>query len=320
MNDLLLLSIFIAGILLLVRASGWLVSLLTWMAGFLKVSEYTAAFLLMAAATSIPELFVGITSALSGVPALSLGNVLGANLLNITLVIGIISLIRPLHSGDEKMTHETSFIFTLTLTPSILFLDGMLSRFDGAIMIFLFFAYIRYLFVMSRLRDSALNNIEPTIYNFKMFFKKLLLFLVGVLLLLIAARMIVFSAEAVAANLNIPQFLIGLIVISLGTTLPELTFGVRSALSGRGGMSLGNAIGSVVFNLLFILGLVAMIQPITIGNKGTATFTSLLVVTAVLLLLHSTLRVFGKVPRWAGIILILAYVATTSIAAQLSLD
>lgn len=318
MSGPILFIVFLAGIILLVRTSGWLVSLLTWMARYLKLSEYIVAFVLMAGATSIPELFIGINSAISGVPSLSLGNVLGANLLDVTLVIGITALILAIPLDGERIAHEAGFIFTLTIAPLILLLDGTLSRADGAMLIFLFIAYLRYLFVVSRPSHSTINTIEPTLYSFGEFVKKLFLFFVGTALLLVAARVVVFAAEIGTARLGLPTFLVGLIVISLGTTLPELTFGIRLALAGRGGLGFGNAIGSVVFNLLLILGLVALIQPITIGEERTAIFFNLLVVTAVALILHITIRLTDRVPRWMGAFLVALYVAVAIVTFQLS--
>src|SRR3989344_3336763 len=200
MSNISLFIIFIAGLILLVRASGWLVSLLTWMARYLKMSEYTAAFILMAAATSVPELFVGINSALTGFPELSFGNILGANLLNVTLVLGVAALFRAITLEDERITHGASFVFTLTLTPLIMLFDGVLSRIDGALLVLIFFAYLRYLFVTSRLSDHAINTVEPTPAAFGEFVKKLFLFMGGVLLLLVASSIVVFAAEAAAAG------------------------------------------------------------------------------------------------------------------------
>lgn len=318
MNDFALVGLFLVGLFLIVRTSGWLVSILTWMARYLKMSEYAVAFILMASATSIPELFVGVNSAAAGIPGLALGNVLGANLLNVTLVIGVVALVRNLTMSDERLTHGVSFIFALTVTPLILLLDGALSRPDGAILIFLFFAYLRYLFVVARIPDSAVNALVPTAAAFREFVKKIFLFVGAVVLLLVASRIVVFAAGVGAERLGIPPFLIGLIVISLGTTLPELAFGLRSAMVGMGSMSLGNAVGSVIFNVLFILGVAALIQPIEIAGNTTAIFLNLLMVTAALLVLHIVLRLFGRIPRGVGILLITDYVVTALSVWQLS--
>ena len=140
----------------------------------------------------------------------------------------------------------------------------------------------------------------------------------GVLLLLLASRIVVFAAEAGAARFGIPAFLVGLIVISLGTTLPELTFGIRSTLSRKGGMSFGNAIGSVVFNLLFILGIVAIIQPIVLQGARIPAFISLLAVTGISLLLYITSRISGRISRLMGAFLILVYIAVALFIFQLS--
>ncbi len=318
MSNISLFILFVVGIALLVRTSGWLVSLLTWMARYLKMSEYAVAFILMAAATSIPELFVGINSALTGFPTLSFGNVLGANLLNVTIVLGVAALFGAITLEDERITHGASFVFTLTFTPLIMLLDGVLSRIDGALLILIFFAYLRYLFVTSRIPDHAINTVEPTPAAVGEFVKKLFLFMGGVLLLLVASRIAVFAAEVLAVRFGIPAFLVGLIVISLGTTLPELTFGIRSALERKGGMSIGNAIGSVVFNLLFVLGVVAVIQPIHLEGTKTPAFISLLAVTGISLLLYIISRISGRISRLTGIFLILVYIAVALFIFQLS--
>lgn len=318
MNIFLLVALFICGFALLVAAAGWLVALLTWMARYLKLSEYTAAFILMAAATSIPELFVGINSALTGFPALSFGNVLGANLLDVTVVLGVAALFLPIALEDERVTHGASFIFTLTFTPLIMLLDGVLSRIDGALLILMFFAYLRYLFVTSRIPGHLVNTVEPTAATFSEFLRKMFLFIGGAILLLVASRIVVLAAAEAASRFGIPAFLVGLFVVSLGTTLPELTFGIRSALSHKGGMGFGNAVGSVVFNLLLILGVVAVIQPIVLQGARTPAFISLLAVTVISLLLYVTSRVSGRISRLAGFFLVAVYFALVLLISRLS--
>lgn len=306
-HPFILFIVFLVGCVLLVKASGWLVALLGWMARYLKVSEYSAAFLLMAAATSIPELFVGINAAVSGIPELSLGNVLGANLLNVTVVVGAIALFQATMAKGERAAHEAGITFTLALTPVILLVDGALSRADGMALVFLFFAYIRYLFVASRISGSAMNSIEPTPANFGVFIKKLFSFLGGIAILLLASRIVVFAAESGARVFGVPSFLIGFMVLSLGTTLPELTFGIRSAMRGHGSMGVGSAVGSVMFNSLFILGVVAMISPIAIAGIHKHVFVSFFAVIFIILFLHLVFRLFGRIPKSVGAALIFVY-------------
>lgn len=309
MEHLIFLSVvFLAGFVLLIKASDWLVSSIGLMARYLKISEYAASFLLMASATSIPELFVGMNAALSGIPTLSLGNVLGANLLNVTGVIGVMALLGAVRLQNERVAHEAGFIFILTLTPLIFLFDGVLSRIDGAILILLFFAHLRYLFAASKIKDSSMNSMQPTPAAFNAFVKNLFVLLGGVVVLLAASWIIVFAAESGARVLGVPPFLIGMIVLSLGTTLPELMFGIRSAISKHGGMGLGNAVGSVVFNLLFILGVVALISPISVTGIRQPIFVNLVAVSALILFLHLILRIFGRIPRSIGAVLLFTYI------------
>ncbi len=188
------------------------------------------------------------------------------------------------------------------------------------ILVFLFFAYLRYLFAASKISDSTVNALPVTPAAFGEFVKKLFLFLGGIGFLLIASQMVVFAGELGARRFGIPAFFIGLFVISLGTTLPELTFGIRSVSSGHGGMGLGNAIGSVVFNLLFILGGAAIINPITVlPEQASVTFLIFLAATAAALFISVVLKVSGRISRRIGVFLIGAYVVIMSLVFQLSL-
>ncbi len=255
-----LLLLLIASIVL-VASGGLLVKSLKKIAGFLHISQFVVGFILMAFATSLPELFVGISSALNKKPSLALGNVIGANILNLTLVMGILILLgRGIRIKNKQTKKDALYMVGLAALPLILMLIGSyISRFDGVILITSFLIYSAFLFKKRKGKPKefimSVKRWEPVAYT--------ALFIVGLALLFAASHFVVKYASELSIELNFPPLLIGLFLISIGTTLPELTFGMRAILSGNSEMALGDQIGSVIANSTFILGVTALIHPIS---------------------------------------------------------
>lgn len=301
--------IFVVAFLVLIRSGSMLVRSLSVLAKFFGISEYATAFILMAGATSLPELFIGATSAFSGMPELSLGNILGANFLNLTLVLGASALIgRGLAVSEPVRGEDVRMIFVLTVIPFLLALDGAFGRIDGVILIILFIGYLLELFEESRerfalqpghpFRHSA--SVEPL--------RHLAYFFGGIVLMLASALAVVYSGTRVAQSLELPPFLFGVVLLSLGSALPELVFGVRSALLRHGSLGFGNSVGSVMFNLLFILGIVAMINPIVFSDSA-AVLWGLAGVSFLILFLQALIFFKGGISRGTGAGLLIAYAA-----------
>lgn len=294
---------FLACIVLAVSAT-FLVKNLVKIAEFLRITEFAAAFIIMAVATSLPELFVGIMSALTGNPALSFGNIIGANIIDLTLVMGIIIIAsRNIKIKDKEIKKDAFFMSLIALLPLILFLIGnVLSRLDGLILLAIFFVYSRRLLKrQKKFKEKMKNRIKRYEIIFTMLF---FIFSLGVLF--VSANFIVKYATLLAVDLALPQIMIGLFLVSIGTTLPELTFGVRAAMLRHGEMALGDQIGTVICNATFILGVVALIEPIT------AAFAPFIIASAFLLLscfLFITFTESGnRLDMKEGISLILLYI------------
>ncbi|MDO8600413.1 MAG: sodium:calcium antiporter [bacterium] len=300
--------IFIVAFAALVRSGSILVRSLSALSRILGISEYATAFILMAGATSLPELFIGISSAFSGFPELSLGNVLGANFLNITLVLGAVAIIgngltvrEPVRSEDVRM------IFVLTVIPFLLALDGAFGRVDGIIMIVLFIGYLLELFEESRERESLMMAHASLRSPVSGFGGHAAAFIGGIVLMLVSAYFVVYSGTRLAGALELSSFLFGVVLLSLGSTLPELVFGVRSALLKEGALGLGNVIGSVVFNTLFILGVVAVIHPIVFPDRA-AVLQGFVSVSLLILFVQALTYLKGSISRRVGVFLLILYV------------
>lgn len=259
--------VFIASFFFLVRSGALLVSTLTGLARFFGLSEYVVAFILMGFATSISELFVGISSAVSGVPGLSLGNVLGANLLNITVVIGAAAFLGGGIEVESKISRQNFWlIFILSLFPFLLGFDGVISRADGVILIVSFFIYIWHIIGEREYFTKILNKSPFGLAGLKTAFHDLFWFAAGATILLLSSWALVWSGKQIAEGISFGLFSFGVVFVALGTTLPEIVFGIRSVLRRHGSLAIGNSLGSVAFNAAFIVGLVSIIQPIIITN------------------------------------------------------
>lgn len=301
--------IFFASIILLVFSGGKAVESLTRISRFLKLREFIVAFILMAFATSIPELFVGISAAFNKIPELSLGDVLGANIINLTLAVGLAVLfLGGLEIERETVRRGSILMGTIGLLPLLLILDGELSRIDGCVLLLAFIFYLTWLFDREELFKKVYNDIDPTLLNFGNFIKDMALFGGSVVLLLISSQGIVTAAAFFAEFLGAGLGIVGIILVGAGTALPEVYFSIRAGRAGETKMILGNLMGCVVITSTLVLGLVALISPFKIADfspYGTARL--FLLVSVLFFLLISRTR--SQISKKEGFALILIYIA-----------
>jgi len=261
--------IFLACCVLLYFSGEWVVGGLMRMARFLGWREFVVAFFVMAFAASLPNLFIGITSALHKIPQLSFGDVAGNNLVALTLAVALAVLISKKELPAESRTVQTTSIFTIiaALLPLLLILDGKLSRIDGILLIAFFIFYLFWLF-SKRERFTKIYDTQkiPIIKEFKLFLKDLGKLILGIMLLIIAAQGIVASAQFFAKSFDITLVLIGVLITGLGSALPEIYFAVASAKRGETWMILGDLMGAVIVPATLVLGIVALIHPIEISD------------------------------------------------------
>ncbi len=310
--------ILLAAAVILIRSGAWVVHALVNISSRLKISEYLVSFVLMSFATTLPEFWVGISSALSGVSALSVGNIFGANIANLGLILGTASLLSGrvvLHRRTARFDAWSNVI--LGGLPVILLFDGVLSRLDGVILLSLFIVHLLRLLVGSR--PWSVHRPLPLSahhHHFSRFLSKpihLLLhdfgvFICAATLLIFSSYLIVFSAVRLTAAFGVSPLIIGLIIVSLGTTLPELIFAIRASLARHSELSLGNLIGATIFNSTLILGVVAVINPVRVSGAdlGNLRLSSAALII-ILLAANIFLRTRERLSRREGAVLILLY-------------
>lgn len=252
--------LILSTIVLIVSAT-LLVKVLYKISSFLRISEFTAAFIIMAFATSVPELFVGISSAISKVPSLSLGNVLGSSILHLTLLMGIFVLLgNGIKVKGAKIKEDVYYVLISVILLIVLFLiNSSLSRVDGIILI-TFFLFNSYRMFRKRKKYKAKFN-EKRIKRFEIVLD-VVIFMVALFALFISANYTVKHASLLAIELKLPNIMIGIFLLSFATTLPELAFGFEAIKLGHKDMALGDLTGGVLTNFGLIIGLVALISPV----------------------------------------------------------
>jgi len=295
--------IFLAGCAGLIISSNFVVKSLIKVEEYYHLREFIVGFLMIGILTSLPELSVGAISALEQMSALSFGNILGASVVDITLVMGLVAFIGRKVNFEAQLEKTTLFIISaMTILPVVLFLDGELSRIDGLIMIGAFVLYvIRLLFIrksFKKVQDGKISKDKV--------YKNMGIFIVSLIILIASARVIVYSASEIANFLSFPLVLIGLLIVSPGTSLPELSFELGCVLKGHCSVALGDLLGSLAFNSTLILGIVSLIYPVH------ASFTSFIISSIFIVSSLAAFLIFartGKVmTRKEGSVLLIFYV------------
>ncbi|RLG18833.1 hypothetical protein DRN63_00805 [Nanoarchaeota archaeon] len=261
--------------------------------------EFFLGFTVMALSTSLPELIVGLSSALNNISSLSFGDVIGSNVVDLTLVIGSVALAAGKVRIERNLRKNWLFTLFLTSMPLILFLDGELSIIDGIILL------LGFGFYMSQLIRERKETKKPLVkLTEQELVSTVFSLVVGIILLILSARWIIRSSILLLQDFNIQPIVIGIVLVSIGTSLPELSFEIQSIRRGKEGLVLGDLFGSLVLNSTLILGLVSVINPIKAGFTPFLT-TSLFLILASLVFFFSVED--GKITRAEGFLLLCLY-------------
>jgi cation:H+ antiporter len=260
--------IFIVSCLLLIKSGTWTVQSLTRIAKSLEWKEFILAFILMAFVTSLPEFFVGISSALHNRPELSFGNIIGSNIINLTLAIAIVILLsKKLKCGTKLIQRNSLYTALIAFLPIVLMLGDEISRIDGIILLIVLFVYIKFLFKeQAKYQNVFVNKFKRNWTEFKLFLKDLAMLFGGIALLLISAEAVVWSILTLSESLNLSLMVVGSLIVALGTNLPEIVFGLKAIAMGHKEMVLGALMGSVVANSTLVLGTTVLISPLYISE------------------------------------------------------
>ena len=303
----------LAGLLLVVFGADWLVDGASAIARKLKISEFVIGLTIVGFGTSCPELVVSVTGAIQGISDISIGNVIGSNVFNTLLILGLTALIMPI--SITKTNKQQDIPMTLLITFLLVFcgmsfsLFGLgkgdnLSRIEGIVFIVLFAAYLFYCFKT----DSGSAEEETAGAGDTSVSKAVLLTLAGLAALILGGRWFVNSAVELAHSLGVSDKFIAITLLAGGTSLPELAACVVAAAKKKGQLALGNILGSNIFNILLILGISATVHPISFSGIDFVDIIILLL-SIVLVWMSSYTFKKDKIDRYEGVIFLLVYIA-----------
>ena len=306
------LAVLISGIVVLYFGAVWLVRGASRLASSLGVSPIVVGLTVVSLGTSAPELVVCLVAALQGNPGLAIGNVMGSNLANIGLILGLTSLVHPLEVKHRVVWREMPVMLLITFAIYPIAFDRVLSRMDGFMLLLVLLAYLVWVFRSGHPdeiksshgpRDSmATSEEEASLLNLKDIGHVAL----GSAFLVLGGYCIVKGAVEVASALGISEVIIGLTVVAIGTSLPELATSLVAAMRQEVDIAVGNIIGSNIFNLTAIFGTTAIVRPIMIPE--TVLSRELAGVVFMSLLLLPILRNGWQIKRWEGALLLTAYI------------
>ena len=275
--------LLVIGFILLVKGADYFVDGSSSIAKKLRIPSLIIGLTIVAFGTSAPEAAVSITASVNGQNGMAIGNVIGSNIFNLLMVIGASGIIKPLLVEKSILSKEFPFVL---LTSIILSLDSLLfnssiniiSRMDGIILLILFAVFLYYL-INSAMKNRKENLCDPetsvdidvgnvkAIEKNNTMIKSILISIIGIAAIIFGGNLVVNSASDIASSFGISDQLIGLTIVSIGTSLPEFVTSVIAATKGESDLALGNVIGSNIFNILFVIGASALISPMTVDPK-----------------------------------------------------
>lgn len=298
------------GFVCLIFSADQLVSGASSLAKRIKISDIVIGMTVVAFGTSTPELFVNILAAINGNTQIAFTNVVGSNIVNILLILGVCAVIYPLKATQGTVMKEIPFSFLAAIVLAVTMNDkilantpNILSRGDSLVLLCFFIIFLYY-------TASIAFEIEGIEQHSKMEKGSLLHSIIriffGLAGLMLGGWLVVDNATIIATNFGLSESLIGLTIVAVGTSLPEFATSAMAAYRGNADIAIGNVVGSNIFNILFILGVTALIRPIPLSDNGTIEFIALIASSAFLFLFMFT----GKkrcLDRWEGLLFLLGY-------------
>ena len=307
--------LLIVGLVLILLGADALVNGASAVARKYGISEFVVGLTIVGIGTSAPELIVSAISAINGSSDIAIGNVVGSNISNVFMILGITAIIAPISLTKSNLKYDLPIALGVSLLLFVLAYDSIflgkefnvISRWDGLILIALFILFMIYSFKSSASGDQNEESAESE--NGKVnIVKSVLLIVCGLVGLVLGGRLFVNSGSDIARGFGVSDAFIGITVMAVGTSLPELAASVNAAIKKKGQMALGNVIGSNIFNILLILGTSSIIRPLPLGGI-TMIDMGMMILTTVMIMLSALLISKKEIKRGVGALFFMIYIA-----------
>lgn len=297
--SLLLLAV---GFVMLVKGADWFVDGASGIAARLGIPQLVIGLTIVAMGTSAPEAAVSITAALKDSADITIGNVVGSNILNVLVILGLAASLTTISVAKSTIFREIPFMIFTTVLLLVLGLDGTITLMDGVILWVAFMFYLAYLFRMAKNGEGEVEEINGD----RPLWKSAIWSVIGLVLIIAGSNVAVEAATTIARSLGLSERLIGLTIVALGTSLPELFTSVSAAKRGNADIAIGNIVGSNIFNILFVVGTSALVTPIPFAAAFRVD-TMIAIGTAVLLMVCCLHR--SRLSRKSGFTLLASYLS-----------
>ena len=298
------LALLVVGFVFLVKGADWFVEGAGKVAEKFGIPQLVIGLTIVAMGTSLPEAAVSVSAALKGSADITIGNVVGSNIMNVLVILGLTSVIRPIAVQKSTVKYEIPFVALISVFLLALgYSDHVVGRADGVILWVLFIAYLLYLFKMAKSGEyvpEELPDEDKPIPVWKM----VLLIIVGAVMIVLGSDMAVDAASELARIFGMSERLIGLTIVAFGTSLPELVTSVTAAVRGKADIAVGNIVGSNIFNILFVVGTSALITPVVYASNFLV--DSIVCIVTMILLWLCVVR-NRKLGRAGGAVMLLCY-------------
>ena len=303
--------LFMLGFVLLIKGADWLVNGASAIARKFNVSDLAIGLTVVAFGTSTPELFVNIVASVKGKTDIAIGNVLGSNICNVFLILGVSAVIFPLTVSKGTVWKEIPFSLLAAIVLGLMvndrIIDGagfsLLTRIDGLVLLAFFVIFLYYSFGIAKAIEGMDEHVPVKTPGFT---KSLLLVVAGLIGLTIGGKWIVDGAVAFAIKFGMSESLVGLTIVAVGTSLPELATSAMAAYKKNVEIAVGNVVGSNIFNIFFVLGISATVKPLPFQTKSNWDI-GVVIVSGLLLFLFMFTGKKRSLDRWEGIMSLLLY-------------
>ncbi|MCF8301890.1 MAG: calcium/sodium antiporter [Bacteroidales bacterium] len=305
--------LFIIGFVLLIKGADWLVKGSSSLARRYRISELVIGLTIVSLGTSLPEMIINVFASATGNAPIAIGNVLGSNIANVLLILGLSAIFQPLPIKRSTVFSEIPFALAAAVLLGFLANAALfdvkqtllISRADGGILMFFFILFMAYVFAMSREKEEpGLEGEEPLLAVRK----SVLLISAGVVMLFFGGKWVVDGAVHLATLIGLSESFVGLTIVAIGTSLPELVTSIVAAMKKNADIAVGNVVGSNIFNILWVLGLSALIKPLPFNLISNLDIL-VTVLSSTLIIIAIVINRKSHIGRYSGVFFVMCYVA-----------